>query len=234
MSAYLLFVEGASPNTANDLPNQLGIGQIVGRGEPGLLWVHCQAGPGGKPGMLGGWCVHAETPTFNPAKQEWRRAPSENFWVGQWRDRPLTPEDIVRQNVGAVCYSVPLEDGQKWLIPAARWLPHLWTMNKELKRIRVPVAEYVEFCEQADVVFQAFVKNAAGGQFEIECEWEFVCRAIEINYRLAPEIIATLKLIGDRTGSSILTAVIEWEGITKVVQEKKNAELATTDATPPT
>ena len=233
MAAYLIFVEGVKRSDTEGLTKELGIENIE-RGGSGLMWSQVQDGPSGAAGLLGGWMQDSLQPMYKPNVQQWRKAPGGKFWVGTWNEWPLKPGDVARNDMPGRSYPIKLEDGNEWLIPVARWLPHLWGMDDEGKSRRVPAPAYVEFCKQAEDVFQEFCRTARGEAPTLTADWEFVCEAMAINYRLAPPIISVLGLVGDSCGATILSATVEWAWIEAVESEKKNAELATADGTPST
>lgn len=249
MAAYLLFVETTGPESGHNLCDRLGISQIE-RGECHLTWVPSETGPGGKPGMLGFWLDHqrAGQPQFTPDRQQWTAVPVGEgqlvWYVGTRCDEPLTPRDILRLKPHPRSLAVRLEDGQEWAVPVARWLPHVWGQDALGKMTRTPAHAYSEFCAEAEKVFQQLLGFASerstpggvetgeqgSGDLQIECQWSFVCQALSLNYRLAPEIISALGLVGDASGPQVVCATVELSLINDVVNEKKNSESADTPA----
>lgn len=234
MAAYLIFVEGVKRSDTEGLIKELGLEKIE-RGGSALMWSQVMEGPGGQAGLIGGWMQNSLQPAYKPNVQKWCKAPGGKFWVGTWDEWPVQPDDLLRNDTAGRAYPIKLEDGNDWMIPVARWLPHRWGMDDSGKCCRVPAPGYAEFCLEAEKLYQRFVEAAQiDGPMLIETEWDYVCDALAMNYRIAPAIVSVLGLVGDDSGPMILAATIEWSGIKDVDREKKNTESATTDGTPST
>ena len=208
MAAYMLFVEGRTDGAG--LVAELDLEEIE-RDHSALIWSASDSGPGGKPGMLGYWIDNerAGSPRFEAHRQKWIAA-SGNLWVGTHLEAPLRPQDIQRAEPASTanCW-IALEDGNEWLIPCASGLPHLWGEDAEGNFTRTPKDTYKEFCAEAGRVYQLFVEHdETSSAWNIAADWDYVCRALSLNYRLARPIISALGLIGDRSGAALLAATV--------------------------
>lgn len=228
MSAYMLFVDGET--SGHKLTEKLGISQIE-LGENHLTWVFCAgAGPGGQAGMLGFWLDDrcAGHRAFEPEKQTWVAVPvsegTPQYYVGTHNDQPLEPGDIIRLKPAERSVMVELEDGQKWGVPVAKWLPHRWKLDAEGQVSRQPAAPFADFCSKAADIVQQIMGFDAEKNLEIAFEMAYVCQALAINYRLAPPIISALDLLGDKSSPAVMMATIEFPEIQDVELEKKNTE----------
>lgn len=232
MAAYMIFAEGETQTSG--LTERLGIAEIE-IGEPRLTWLRCEVGPGGKPGLLGFWMDpdHVGAQAFDPSAQRWVLVPSERFWVGTHLSSPLKPKDIQRINTHN-SIEVRLEDGNKWKVPKAGYLPSYHGEDATGAFRRQPRDEFSEFCHQAEAIFQHFVDQMLARRLDPEAEqknlpikvqgqWEYVCHALSLNYRLARPIISALQLIGDESGALLLLATVEMDLAADVENEKKNS-----------
>lgn len=226
MAAYMIFVEGAAPTEVNQLTTKYGI-QEIEEGASRLTWLSSQDGPSGKPGMLGFWMDSQDlrANTYEADSQKWVVVPNElgGLWLGTLIDEPLKPDDILK--LAPYQRSIPclLEDGNSWSVPIAKWLPHVWGQDAKGSFVRQPADAFTTFCAEAERVFQFFVAAGTGeGDFAVDCQWSFICRALSLNYRLAPAIISALKLVGDYSGGRILAATVELQLSRDVEDQKKS------------
>jgi len=222
MSAYMLFFPKATQ--PDGLLAGAGLAELQTPGvDPDLLWVPSQSGPSGEPGLLACWFDHevAGHGAYRPDDQQWKRAPSERFWIGTYTLHPLRPENIERTNRPKLTLPVLLNDGQVWQVPVANYLPHVWGTDKAGNFARTPEQRFEWFCREAERVNEQFLRQAAGGTMRLECQWEYICTALALGYRLVPEVIAALELIGDVSGSALLAATVERQLIDAVVAQKK-------------
>ncbi len=120
---------------------------------------------------------------------------------------------------------VTLEDGQQWWIPVASALPHFWGLDDGGKKvIRQPKDEFAEFCAKAEVIFQIFNKKKKydGQPWTMETDWDYLNFALQLNYKLTPQIASALRLIGDDTAAELVAATVEMSFIREVEDEKKD------------
>ncbi len=227
MSSYLIFVDEAPIHEANGLLARHGLADIE-RGANRMTWLDCQEGPGGKRGVLGSWMdpEKVQIASFQPDKQKWVPLLIETgaIWLGTSIDDGLRPDDILRS--APFPHSIPclLEDGNLWMIPVARSLPHILGQDAKGVPTRTPADPFVEFCAGAEEAFQFFATADKGGAMTGEVGWPFVCQALALNHRLAPPIISALRLVSDKACGRIVLATIEMQLIRDVEAEKKNME----------
>jgi len=226
----MIFAPGSHPQTGG-ITESLGIAGIDA-GESKMAWTACASGPGGTAddpgaGMLGCWIDPNNPPAMGylPDRQRWILSPDGKFWIGLDLASPLVPANLLRARPHGEVIAVLLEDGNHWDIPIARHLPHKWGQDATGEGIRTPKREFAEFCEQAMEIFRQ-VLDSDPTKLRFNTQWEFVCRALELNYRLAAPIISALELIGDKSGGRVCGATIELKLVADVEEEKKNMELA--------
>lgn len=222
----MLFFPEATADQAAGLLEGAGLAELQTPDiDPTIMWIASPHGPSGKPGMLGFWFDHevAGAGAFRPDSQDWKLAPSERFWVGTHRAHPLRPENIERSGRPEMTLPVTLNDGNAWQIPVARYLPHIWGQDAAGEFTRTPEARFKWFCREAEEVARQFAEQAAGGHMTLQCEWEYICTALALSYRLTREIVSALALIGDLSGAKLLAATVELELIQHVAQQKKTA-----------
>lgn len=227
MAAYLLFIDGAMPADTGTLLGKYDLAEVQ-REAAALTWLYCQAGPGGKPGMLGFWMDHTllRSHSYQPDTQKWIAVPHAlgGVWLGTYADDPLRPSDLLRSKPYERCLPCRLEDGNDWLVPIASWLPHVWGQDSTGAFTRKPADRFASYCQSAEAVFQFFAGAVGSDQpkFEIDCQWSFICEALSLNYRLCPAVVSALGLIGDNSGPRVLAATVEMV-LTRDVEDQKKS-----------
>lgn len=221
MAAFMIFVDAAMAADANTLVAEKGL-QAIEAGASRLTWAMSMNGPGGVQGMIGFWIdpEMLKSNSYQPDKQKWVSI-GEGTWLGTYLDDPVKPSDLLKTKPYEKSLPCLLEDGNTWMIPVARWLPHVWGQDTAGVFSRLPADHFTDFCKQAEEVFQYFV-GSDGKDLEIQCQWGFVCQALSLNYRLCPSIISALKLIGDISGGRILAATVEMT-LTRDVEDQKKS-----------
>jgi len=222
MASYLLFAENEIHG--NSLAEKYGLQALGGPADSAMAWVQTESSPTGKRGLLGFWSqlnsVHDRR--FDPGSQTWRQLPGSPLWLGTEDHDPLCPEDIQRTKIYR-SNPVTLEDGQEWLIPVANALPHYWGIDDEGQFSRRPKGDFAEFCGKAETLFKVFNRQQADGEpWTLETDWDYLNYALQLNYKLTPQIVTALQLIGDDSAADLVAATVEMKFIRAVEDEKKN------------
>lgn len=222
MAAFMIFVDAAMAADANTLVAAKGL-QAIEAGASRLTWAYSMTGPGGVPGMIGFWIDvdMLKSNSYQAEKQKWVSI-GEGTWLGTYLDDPVKPSDLLKAKPYEKSLPCLLEDGNTWMIPVARWLPHVWGQDASATPTRVPADPFVEFCKQAEEIFQIFMGAETGKDLQFADQWSFVCQALSLNYRLCPAIVSALKLIGDKSGGRVLAATVEMQLTIDVEDQKKS------------
>lgn len=77
-------------------------------------------GPDGKSGVIYQQNATTKSLQFDKSKQRWKRIPNTDVYVGVWTNDPPKAEKLIKSDAIAGQY-VPLGDGDRWLIPIARF-----------------------------------------------------------------------------------------------------------------
>jgi len=230
MAEYMIHVPGRKAGQTHGLLAELGLDGLADK--QNMTWLD-SPGPAGD-GLLGSWCNigqgnSASVMAFQPELQRWeagpggRDLPAGRFWLGQEIRRPVQPHDILRVETHRGRW-VALADGNQWLIPVARHLPHSWGLDEAGDVCRKPKQPFAAFCGSAGAIFLELTQRVAGAMpLTLSCEWSYVCQALAINYKLTPEVISFLGLLDDDAAAAVAAATIELDLIEQVADEKKNA-----------
>lgn len=173
-------------------------------------FLDVEAGPENQRGLLVGWIGgRTRQVGYFPDKQTWRPAiaaeglEAGRYWVGFQNGSPPTPEDLQRDypHHGA---AVTLGDGNRWLVPKAHELPAdmiraddgSWKFEVQ-RRFHAFWIESLEWHSR-------LMDLGPGASIELGPVAEFVERALQINYRLTPEVINELRLFTSGEGGTVM------------------------------
>lgn len=188
-------------------------------------------GPDGQSGVCLAWRTPQQTRMgYRPDEQTWLPAvpdgdlPAKRYYVGLWNDSPPTPKDLQRP------YAAPgrwlrLGDGNQWLIPESAELPADRILADDGSWKFEVQREFHDFhleCQRwADVVAEA--------DKETTIPWEeldaFNRRALQINYRIVPELVSHLRLFNSANMAQPLFAAI---GALRAAESAQNGSSAQT------
>lgn len=163
-----------------------------------------------------------------------------SYWIGINPTQPPGPDDLQRPTVRRGT-AVELGDGRHWIVPSAYWLPATNGVDLATKKFgRQFHPEFREYCEQAGryamEVFSraedikmlastygtpaALGHKAANVSIPLEDAWGHCCRALDINYRLTPELATVLGLLNDASVIRVCAASFDFPLIEEAL--KKN------------
>lgn len=214
MAGYLLFIPGGSPNAQpRDLLAGVGLGYLCDDDTPDAIPV--SVGPTGAGGVMLAWCTAIGAPRLGylPDNQEWHAMADRTWWFGHEKGQTVTPDSVSRRRL-FTSLTAMLADGNEWRIPIARELPRTWGLDPSGRFQRNVQPQFQGFIELSERVYDRLLGagelsiDAANG-VPIPEAWEFICRALSMNYRLAPEMIAALKLVDDGNFTRILLATAD-------------------------
>lgn len=228
---YLPGAQGADPKLLDD----------VGLASVNIGWSHVPVlgnGPDGGQGVFC-FCGNTDGPRgVHLDSQEWKPEQGQDpprYWVGWVKGAKPGPADLARkkQHPGT---AVTLCDGNEWLIPLARQLPHVNGIKPGGGFKRKLKHEYQAFWDLSQVIHDSLLKNFMVNECQrwewnqFEC-WPFSCAALAQNYLLTPEIIDALELLEDDSHFEIAEACTELsaaaEALWHAVQKKRTQAPAT-------
>lgn len=210
----LLFIPGAKPEgSLQEEFRRLGLGELHRQ-------IDCipSEGPDGQPGRLFAWldpknnqiAFRADSQTWLPASG-FDGSTAARYWVGVWNESPPTEEDLRRPDCRRGEY-VPLGNGQRWLITT----PH------HVDRFPVLTNSGIEWAvdEQFNWLASALEKRRAEGltqsedgksvkmSFDDVADFGVLCRVLQINYRITPELVAHLRLFSESAIRETVAALL--------------------------
>jgi hypothetical protein len=229
---YQIYIPGVSGCSPEHLQN-------VGLGD--LFDPHCgveaievlENGPDKGRGMCFFWqpCPVAG---YHPERQQWVPAKAagklkaNRFWMGRDNFAPVQAVDLLRtDHLGGL--GVRMADGEEWLVPVARKLPHKFTIDEDGRPRRVVKERYEAFFDTAYRYFCQMIEWYQGsmGDITIDEAWNFACSALMWNYRLNADVIAWLGLLDDRSILELIAATHEVTVCRELAAQKKTTELST-------
>lgn len=229
---YQIFIPGVETPNPDHL-DAVGLGDL----RAGASFSHCGEGPGGLSGQLVSWGFGAEYDAgwrWQPIKQ-CGELPAGRFWIGVDPEQPPTPDDLRRPDF-VYGTDVELADGQKWMIPAARQLPTIWTLRESdgapIKKTRAKYSGYFERARELFAKFESLynadehrtpLKNQ---ELVLGGEWDLACEALAMNYRVNPVVVDFLELLDHYSVLHIVGHSFEVFDLAAIVFQKKTADIA--------
>lgn len=227
MAHYQIYIPGP-PNGPERRLGEVGLGDLIGRHEP----MDCLNGPDGTGGLLVSWRPDdpSQRTGFFPKEQTWVKNATGQYFVGFWNDAPPHPVELERADTHDG-YAVPLQDGNKWAVPAAVWLPKdvILGVNDAKSQVK---PEHFDFWEEAKRWVRDFLvmdKNSAPEYLPQMAQ--YVYRALALNYRLTIEVVNHLRLFDERSILDCLRATLDGLILDEIIDEKKNEDSAPTPDT---
>ena len=203
---FLLFVPGSDhKGTPQEVLASVGLGEIA----HGVDTRPVNAGPnetGG--GLLFGW-LSATQSQFDvfPERQKWLPSLADGdrksgaYWVGLWNNDPPTENDLRRPDHRRG-RQILLGNDESWSIPTPDTLDRypqpnpdndgiVWMVDEQFNWLTTDLdkrrATGVVTGEQEGKKTQTFI-------FDDETDFLFLCRLLQVNYRITPEVVMHLRL----------------------------------------
>jgi hypothetical protein len=183
---------------------------------PGGLcaFVHCDGPDGGNGCVV---TIESHGCGYFPGRQKWIKAPGAKWWIGV--EGETLPADLERKEV-IDGHLVKLEDGNEWLIPAARsfgraLLPRVLTADTEGNKVKEPLARFTELSADAErIAIEVYSPredwepgHVPVDEDEIE---DMAIRALLTNYRVSVFEVLILRLVTTANALPILRALVDY------------------------
>lgn len=173
----------------------------------GSAYTHCRRGPDAGPGTLYTW--RNTPPHYDPEHQDWiPAAVDQRYWLGFRKDDPPRPSELQRGTVHGT--TVVLGDGFEWTVPREASLPRECVFGQQGEWTFVLRRELSAFEQLADEWRSRLMEIGQEGSRPVLYSelCEFVTTALEINYRITPEVASRLRLFQTGEGESLLRAAM--------------------------
>lgn len=176
-------------------------------------------GPDGAHGVAASW---AGRPIL-PGEFEWTKCRKGSFWLGKLGGEKPKPEWFERKTLHDG-EKLTLGDGQEWVVPVARQLPHLIGLDDNGQVTRTLLPQYKRFWEAAEKTLGWFEEDERGGwSVPLREILEFTALALSINYRVNPDVCSWLGLVRDDLAWRMAGIVTDWEGLRRARKKKESA-----------
>lgn len=206
---YQIFIPGGKEKS--DLI-EVGLNHLA----PSVALKEIVSGPTDGPGLLCSWFTNrdelnqgyrSEFQDWIPAIADGEHFPAERYWVGLEKTSPPTPVDLERRTLynGG---SIDLNDGHRWKIPRADSLPCEMIRDDDGETQFHRDAKYARFCSEAAEWNEVFLGHNVGGKTTYTALRDFVELALQVNYRLVPEVSDALTLFTSGQQGSVLKAAL--------------------------
>jgi hypothetical protein len=232
MSGFLYFVEGAQAlEPAKETLRSVGAAYAL---TEGMYFQHTGIGPSGS----GGGILCSSLKSYDKDSQVWQLHNSGQFWIGvDTHDMPRPKDLALKSQISG--HLVKMEDGNDWLIPAAR----SWGHNKEgqvawcrnLPCVRVfedgswkdgeVIPKHRALWNHMLRLNGIFVDAMAGDMTKIknaslEEEADFVLTALRTNYRVGPIEASMLGIMTDTIAGDVANAVMDMPSVEAILEKK--------------
>ena len=163
-------------------------------------------GPDGG-GVMIGWLDSTNADArYLPDEQTWVPASTQwggelgRYWVGLWNDSPPTENELRRPDHrrGA---QIKLGNGEHWSVATPNTIQHFPHFDAEGKLAQVPDAQFNWLTTDLDKFKASRITQNEDDptsvfvSFDFEEDFDFICRLLQVNYRVTPEVIAQMKLL---------------------------------------
>ena len=206
-------------------------------------------GPDGKSGVIYQQNATTKSLQYDATKQRWKRIPNTDAYVGVWTNDPPKAEKLIKSDAIAGQY-VPLGDGDRWLIPIARFECDNETTGNLTPQIDVDdfgniipgafsptqdkLNQMAERLAQSFIVgFDKFVNdNSPNQRFHFDIDDQDPFDIIAANYRVSPAEIVLLNLFRwrDESFKDIVKIFIDANSYLQLWAKKKASEQTSIDA----
>lgn len=199
---------------------------------PDAAEIEADPGPDGKRGVVLSWPTNEVPPLgYIPEQQEWIPAmstdslPSHRYWVGFIKDHPPRPHELAWNRRFEGSY-IGLGDGNNWLIPAAGLLPQSMQMGSDHRPVWSVREEFKDYFDESAKWFPQLISIAMNAEAGVRIDFDvsvfdYLARGLGLNYRLTPEVVSHLKLLGTDNLITCLRASLDGLAIAEEVESKK-------------
>lgn len=203
---YIPGVRGANPQHLIDV----GLADHVERAE----FLDEATGPDGAGGVIVAWRKPGQTRMgFQPVEQKWIPAVGRGdllprrYWLGVWTHFPPAPSDLARtyQQPGM---SIVFGNGHAWLLPKPQELDAQMRLADDGTWRFEPQRQFHQFWIEFLRWGEFFLKVQEGDEIDFGQAAAFVLQALQINYRLVPELVNELDLFSTHSVKEALFAVL--------------------------
>lgn len=213
MSHYLVYVPREHCEAAQQLDATRSPLEHVGLSDhaAGAFSLAVSDGPDNKGGMLFAWQPNngAVRLHYRANEQDWIPAvprydqPAERYWLGFWRDSPVTPVDLRRREFVAG-RTLTLGDGNRWIVPGSNLLPQRAAFAPDGSWKTVVDERFSQYHNEV----MSWVLELSRGLDGIDYPelFEFAARALGINYRFARELVPHLNLFTQQNAVELFKA----------------------------
>lgn len=240
MSSFLIFT------TSDTLPDCDGLAGLQDEADCPLSSIKLRkGGPGDANGGKLWYFDDPENPTtkphlvYKPAKQEWKKAPDGDWWIGWPKDSPPTASDLLRGESNRYGgYSIELNDKQRWTVPNAFMLPQELGFDEHGSLTLVRKHEFQSVYEKTLWAFD-FASDRYMLDDRIDSEsilpvTKYCSQMLSLNYRITWQIAVLLRLFDLQTLWSCLLMTTDVEKIHQLIDELEKKGSAETGDTPDT
>lgn len=199
---------------------------------PGAVFI--QSVVNGKAGQIVSWGEN--DPYCDTATWLWTPAiatpdlPSGRYFVGIRKDSPPLPHELAWKKRFPGKF-LTLGDGNNWCIPSAGLLPQSFQIGPDRQTSLTVRDEFKDYFDESAKWYLEFVQQlnneAVGDAVNISFDadvFEFIARALAMNYMITPEVVSQLGLLGTDNLMDCILATISGLEIKEELELKKKEE----------
>lgn len=174
---------------------------------------------------------------LHPERQQWREAskqvdlPRGRYWLGWQPEQRPTPADLRRSAQRTVSgETLTLLDGHLWEVAVSSFVPMRRGIDiatgLEVRLPQTPFVPFVERCREWEALFVETGQTAeslAGSVLRLNGAYQFAAEALAMNYRVVPDLVDALELIGDEEIFQIVLAAVGITTMAAIELQKKTA-----------
>ena len=172
---------------------------------------------------------------YFPEKQDWQESISKKFWLGKEKVNPPKPIDLQRKEI-INGHLTRLEDGNEWLVPAARIFPQGTTLPQSLilgpngELVKEVLPRFAQLGNKAERIWNetkrqiGWLKDGETSEpIDEKEEWDIAISALAVNYKIGQDEVSFLRLLTTENMLAILHALIDFPTIMAIIKSQQEA-----------
>lgn len=171
------------------------------------LLVSAEESPSKNAGLMFAWRTKGDDQIiFNVDKQQWMKS-CDGYWVGVWKDKLPTEEQLRRPYMQKGKWLV-LNGGDRWKLPTPATIEQELALQDDGTWTYTPLRELSWLSDEIEKRQSSFVVGeSSDGTVDIHLSYDpreaigLIIRALRINYRMLPEVVAMTRLMTTRNVS---------------------------------
>ena len=192
-----------------------------------------ERGPGGKACTLWQYRSASKRLLYKPEQQTWSESLTGGYWTGFYNDEKPTEQEL-RRDVQLAGHLIELGNGEKWLIPVARFisggsrLPQSLILGSNGELVTETLPEFAAFGCKVEKLWQDFENEMnqveAEPLVDAKQRWQLAVEALRLNYFVGADEVNALRLLTTKNLNEIMAAILAVPSWVKMANDNQDAK----------